>query len=52
MKGTKRTVVYLISLLIILGFWMIPAPAGMSASGMQVLGILLGVLLLWLTESH
>ena len=45
MKGTKRTVVYLISLLIILGFWMIPAPAGMSASGMQVLGILLGVLL-------
>lgn len=51
MKGTKRTVVYLISLLIILGFWMIPAPAGMSASGMQVLGILLGVLLLWLTES-
>ena len=51
MKSGKKTVLYILSLLLILGFRLIPAPAGMTASGMQVLGILLGVLLLWLFES-
>lgn len=51
MKSTKKTILYLISLLFILGFRLMPAPAGMTASGMQVLGIFIGILLLWLFDS-
>ena len=51
MKSTKKTILYVISLLLILCFRLIPAPAGMTTSGMQVLGIFLGILLLWLFDS-
>lgn len=47
----KKTIIYIVALLFILLGRFIPAPAGMTASGMQVLAILLGVLLLWLTTS-
>ena len=47
----KKNAIYIISLLFVLFFRLIPAPAGMTASGMQVLGIFAGVLILWLTTS-
>ena len=40
-----------VSLLLILGFGFLPAPAGMTQSAMRVIGIFLGTLLLWLTVS-
>ena len=40
-----------VSLLLILGFGFLPAPAGMTPSAMRVIGIFLGTLLLWLTVS-
>lgn len=45
----KKNLIYFVSLLIILFFRFIPAIPGVTASGMQVLGIFLGVLILWLT---
>lgn len=45
----QRTLVILISLAFILFFRFMPAPAGLSASGMQVIGIFIGVLILWMT---
>lgn len=47
----KRTVSIIIALLCMLGFRFLPAPGGMSASAMQVLGIFAGVLVMWLTIS-
>lgn len=47
----KRSTLIIISLIIMVLFRFIPGPAGLSQSGMQVLGIFLGVLLLWLTIS-
>ena len=49
--GLKRTIIIVISLVLMFGFKWIPAPEGLSTSGMQVLGVFLGVLLLWLTIS-
>ncbi|MFY9213340.1 MAG: SLC13 family permease [Tissierellaceae bacterium] len=48
---TKRNILIFTSLLFILFFKYIPGPEGLSQSAMQVLGIFLGVLLLWLTIS-
>lgn len=39
----------IISLSIILFFRFLPAPAGLSASGMHVIGTFIGVLMLWIT---
>lgn len=50
-KEIKRYIIIAISLLLMFTFKYIPAPSGLSISGMQVLGIFLGVLLLWLTIS-
>ena len=50
-KDTKFYITLIISLLFIFGFRYIPAPSGLSASGMQVIGIFIGVLILWLTVS-
>ena len=48
---SKRNILTFISLLCITFFRFIPGPAGLSASAMQVLGVFLGVLILWLTIS-
>lgn len=44
-----KTLITIISLLIVGLFRFIPAPQGLSADGMQVIGIFLGVLILWIT---
>ena len=50
-KDTKFYITLIISLLFIFGFRYVPSPSGLSASGMQVIGIFIGVLILWLTVS-
>lgn len=50
-KELKRYITIAIALLCMFTFRYLPAPSGLSASGMQVLGIFLGVLILWLTIS-
>lgn len=40
---------FIISLAIMLIFRLLPVPSGLTASGMQVLGILVGAIILWLT---
>lgn len=51
-KGfSKQTILIIFSLIFIITFRFIPGPTGLSQSAMQVLGIFLGVLLLWLTIS-
>ncbi len=47
----KKNSIYIISLCLLLFSRWIPVPAGMTSSGMQVLGILTGVLILWLTTT-
>ena len=47
----KRTISILAALLCIIGFRFLPAPSGMTSSAMQVLGIFIGALILWLTLS-
>lgn len=47
----KKILLYTISLLLIFFFRFVPAIPGMTASGMQVLGIFIGVLILWLTTA-
>lgn len=47
----KRTVSIVAALACIAGFRFLPAPAGMTGSAMQVLGIFIGALILWLTLS-
>lgn len=41
----------IVSLLFMFGFKYLPAPMGLSTSGMQVIGIFIGTLILWLTVS-
>lgn len=48
---TKRNILIFISFLFIIFFRFIPGPIGLSQSAMQVIGVFLGVLLLWLTIS-
>lgn len=48
---SRRSVLIIIAILFILFFRFLPGPAGLSASGMQVIGVFVGVLLLWLTIS-
>lgn len=50
--GIQRAILLLLSLSAVLFFKYLPAPTGLSSSGMQVLGIFLGVLMLWLFEFH
>lgn len=47
----KRTISIVAALLCMALFRFIPAPAGMTASAMQVLGIFVGALILWMTIS-
>lgn len=47
----KRTISILAALLCMALFRFIPAPAGMTGSAMQVLGIFVGALILWMTIS-
>lgn len=50
-SNSKRNIIIFISLLLIVFSRFIPGPAGLSPSAMQVLGIFLGIILLWLTIS-
>ena len=50
-EGYKRYIIIAISLCFMFLFKYLPAFTGLSTSGMQVLGIFIGVLLLWLTIS-
>lgn len=47
----KRTISILAALLCMALFRFIPAPAGMTSSAIQVLGIFVGALILWMTIS-
>lgn len=47
----KKNITYILSLCLVLFSRWVPAPSGMTSSGMQVLGILAGVLVLWLTAT-
>ena len=47
----KRAWITAAALGIMLLFWRLPAPAGMTRAAMQVIGIFAGTLLLWLTVS-
>ncbi|MGI6653001.1 MAG: hypothetical protein ACOX55_02700 [Christensenellales bacterium] len=51
MKLSKRTLHMLLALVPVALSYMLPPPAGMTASGLHILGIFLGVLTLWLTEA-
>ncbi|NRR75194.1 hypothetical protein HRD57_04720 [Tetragenococcus halophilus] len=44
----RKTPIMLLALLAIFFFRFIPAPTGLSADGMQVVGIFLGTLMLWI----
>ena len=48
-SALKRISIITVAFLLMFGFRFLPAPDGLSASGMQVVGIFAGVLLLWLT---
>ena len=50
-NNLARYIIILVSVLIIVAFKFIPAPEGLSQSGMAVIGVFLGVLILWLTIS-
>jgi Na+/H+ antiporter NhaD/arsenite permease-like protein len=47
----KKILIYVISLLFVFGFRFVPPAAGMTASGMQVLGVFIGTLIMWLTTA-
>ena len=47
-KELRFYIILIISLAFMFGFRFLPAPNGLSASGMQVAGIFIGVLILWL----
>lgn len=47
----SRTIKIVLSLALIFGFKYVPAPEGLTQLGMQVLGLFLGMLVLWLTVS-
>ena len=48
-KTEKEVIFTIIAFLIIAIFFLAPAPSGLSADGMKVLGIFIGVLFLWIT---
>ena len=48
-KRDRSWLWFIISLAIMLIFRLLPVPSGLTASGMQVLGILVGAIILWLT---
>ena len=50
-KTLKRYLTILLAIIFMFGFKYLPAFTGLSQSGMQVLGIFIGVLILWLTIS-
>lgn len=50
-NSVRRIILLVISLSAVLFFRFLPAPAGLSVSGMHVLGIFIGVLILWLFEA-
>jgi sodium-dependent dicarboxylate transporter 2/3/5 len=50
-RKMKKILIYVISLLFVFGFRFVPPAAGMTASGMQVLGVFIGTLILWLTTA-
>lgn len=45
----KKVIYTIISLIIVIGFRFMPAPEGLSADAMQVVGVFIGVLILWIT---
>lgn len=47
----KKKVIYILSLLCVFGFRFLPPLSGMTQSGMQVLGVFIGTLILWLTTA-
>ena len=49
-KSAKRYLLIAIAFLFIIFFRFIPGPEGLSASGMQVIGIFIGILILWMGE--
>lgn len=51
MNSVKRYSFITLSIFIIFAFWFMPVPDNMTAEGMKVIGIFLGILLLWLTVS-
>lgn len=48
-KNLKRNIYILFAFILIVSGRFIPAPTGMTAAGMNIIGIFLGSLLLWLT---
>ena len=48
-KNEKEFICTIIAFLIIAIFFMAPSPSGLSADGMKVLGIFIGILFLWIT---
>ena len=48
-KTEKEVIFTIIAILIIAIFFLAPAPSGLSADGMKVLGIFIGILFLWIT---
>ena len=48
-KTEKEVIFTIIAFLIIAIFFLAPAPSGLSADGMKVLGIFIGILFLWIT---
>ncbi len=50
-SANKRAIIIAVSMMFILFFKYLPAPAGLSAAAMQVVGIFIGVLIMWMTIS-
>lgn len=50
-RSNNRALIIAVSLIFVLFFKFLPAPAGMTTAAMQVLGIFFGVLILWMTIS-
>ncbi len=50
-QANKRAFIIAISMVFILFFKYLPAPAGLSVAAMQVVGIFIGVLIMWMTIS-
>lgn len=48
-KNVRKWGIVLLALSVVFGFRYLPAPQGLSADGMQVIGIFVGVLVLWLS---
>ena len=50
-KSKNRALIIALSMIFILFFKFVPAPAGLSTAAMQVVGIFIGILILWMTIS-